>query len=423
MIARYRALLSVPGFSRLLVSSVLGRLPSGMFSLAILLFVRAHTGSFLLAGLAVGAFTLAGAGVGPALGALVDRVGQRRVLAPSACAQAGALAALVALARAGAPAGALIAVSALAGACQPPIAGCVRALWSVLAGDEQALESAYALDATTQEAIWTLGPLLVGATVALASPDLAVALCAAVTLCGTAFFTGSSISRDWQAPSHERARASALASPGLGALLVTVAFAGVVIGAVEVGLPALAAEHRSSWAAGPLLALFSLGSMAGGLLYSARRWRLRGGARYSALALAMAIAVAPLAAVRTLGVAFPLAALAGLGLAPMLCAQFSLVGALAAAGTATEAFTWHRAATIAGMAGGSAAGGSLIDSHGAGAGFALGCTGVTIAWVLSQLWRERIEPSRAYSRGRARSAGVKSGSWPKVRRSRQRSVA
>ena len=68
MIARYRALFSTPGVGRLLVSSVVGRLPSGMFSLAILLFVHGSTGSFLVAGLAVGAFSLAGAADRPAAG-------------------------------------------------------------------------------------------------------------------------------------------------------------------------------------------------------------------------------------------------------------------------------------------------------------------------------------------------------------------
>src|SRR6266516_1493184 len=51
VVARYRVLFCVPGFTRLLVSSVLGRMPMGMFSLAILLFVHEKTGSFLAAGL------------------------------------------------------------------------------------------------------------------------------------------------------------------------------------------------------------------------------------------------------------------------------------------------------------------------------------------------------------------------------------
>jgi hypothetical protein len=390
VIARYRALLALPGFTRLLFSSLLGRLPSGMSSLAILLLVHARTGSFLAAGVAVGAFTLAGALVGPALGAAVDRAGQRRILVPSAAAQAAALTGLVLLAHARAASAELMGIAALAGACQPPIAGCIRALWPQVAADAQTLDTIYALDATSQEVIWTLGPLLVGGA-SLLSAQAGVLLCAGITLAGTVFFASSKLSSGWRPARRER-RGGALASGRLRALLVTVALAGVVIGAVEVGLTALAVERGARWSAGPLLALFSLGSMVGGLLYAARSWSMEIGPRYRGLLLAMALAVAPLSAVHALAPAFALSVLAGLGLAPMLSAQFSLVGALAGDGVATEAFTWHRAATIAGMAAGSSVGGSLIDAHGAGAAFALGCTGVALAWALAELWRGRIEP-------------------------------
>jgi MFS family permease len=398
VIARYRALFSAPGVGRLMVSSVLGRLPVGMFSLAILLFVNGRTGSFLAAGVAVGAFSLAGALVGPLLGALVDRHGQTPVLLPAAAAQATLLVALVLVgveSPAHPPVAAIVALAALAGAVLPPIAGCVRALWSEVAHDEE-LETAYALDATTQETIWTLGPLLVGLVAGFVSPAAAVLLCAALTVCGTLYFSTSTLSRGWRADGRGRRRGSALrASPDLRVLLYTVVLAGAVIGAVEVGLPALAMQQGARWSSGPLLALFSLGSMAGGLIYSARSWTLPIGRRYSTLLLAMALAVAPLAAVHSLAPVFALSVLAGLALAPMISCQFSLVGALAPEGTVTEAFTWHRAATIAGMAGGSALGGSFVDSHGAGAAFALGCASVAAAGVLAVLGRRRIEPAAA----------------------------
>jgi MFS family permease len=391
VIARYRALFSVPGFSRLLVSSLLGRLPTGMFSLAILLFVHAQTGSFLAAGVAVGAFTLAGAVTGPLLGALVDRVGQTRVLLGAAAAQSALLLALVLVAQLGAPAPVIVAVAALAGAALPPMAGCVRALWSAVAHGE-ALQTAYAFDATVQELIWTLGPLLVGLTAGFASPAAAVLACAALTICGTVFFATSRLSRGWREEAQQRSRAGALSSPGLRTLLASVLLAGVVIGAVEVGLPALAVQRGARWAAGPLLALFSLGSMAGGVIYSARSWQLSIERRYITLLTAMAIAVAPLIAVHSLVGAFPLSAIAGLALAPMISCQFSLVGALAPAGATTEAFTWHRAATVAGMAGGSALGGSLIDAHSLRGAFALGCIGVALAGILATLGRRSIDP-------------------------------
>jgi hypothetical protein len=392
VIARYRTLFSVPGAGRLLAGSVLGRLPVGMFSLALLLFVHGRTGSFLAAGLAVGAFTAGSALVGPLLGIVVDRVGQAPVLLPAAAVQAAALLALVLAARVGAPVAVLVGLAALAGAALPPIAGCVRALWPQVAREE-ALETAYALDATTQEVIWTLGPLLVALAAGLGSPTAAVLLCAALTLCGTAWFAASSLSRGWRAAGGWRSRRSALAaSPRLRLLLYTVVFAGIVIGAVEVGLTALAVRAGARGASGPLLALFSLGSMTGGLAYSARSFSLALSRRYVALLAAMALAVAPLIAAHSLAAAFPLSFLAGLALAPMISCQFSLVGALAPEGTVTEAFTWHRAATVAGMAGGTAVGGSLIDARGVGAAFALGCAGVAGAALLALVGRRRIEP-------------------------------
>ncbi len=397
MIARYRALFSAPGVGRLLVSSVVGRLPSGMFSLAILLFVHGTTGSFLAAGLAVGAFSLAGALIGPLLGAQVDRHGQTRVLLGAALAQAGLLVALVFVTQTDAPVAAIVALAALAGGALPPIGGCVRALWSEVAHGEE-LETAYALDATTQETIWTLGPLLVGLTAGFVSPAAAVLLCAALTVVGAFYFATSTLSRGWRADRRERTRGSALgSSPNLRMLLYTVVLAGVVIGAVEVGLPAVAVQQGARWSSGPLLALFSLGSMAGGLIYSARSWALEIARRYSVILMAMAIAVAPLIAVHALAPVFALSVLAGLCLAPMISCQFSLVGALAPEGTVTEAFTWHRAATVAGMAGGSALGGSLIDARGPGGAFALGCIGVAAAAALTVLGRHRIQPAAAPS--------------------------
>ncbi len=395
MIVRYRALFSTPGVGRLLFSSVVGRLPSGMFSLAILLFVHGSTDSFLAAGVAVGAFSLAGAAIGPLLGAQVDRHGQTRVLLGAAFAQAGLLVALVLVTQAGEPIAVTVALAAFAGGTLPPIGGCVRALWAEVADGEE-LQTAYALDASTQETIWTLGPLLVGLAAGFVSPAAAVLLCAVLTVAGAAYFASSTLSRGWRAEVTARKRGSALSeSPKLRMLLYTVGLAGVVIGAVEVGLPALAVQAGARWSSGPLLALFSLGSMAGGLIYSARSWALEIARRYSVILAAMAIAVAPLIAVHALAPVFALSVLAGLCLAPMISCQFSLVGALAPEGTVTEAFTWHRAATVAGMAAGSALGGSLIDAHGPSGAFALGCVGVAAAAALAVVARRRITPAAA----------------------------
>src|ERR1700729_3258795 len=102
MVARYRSVLSVPGCARLLGTALIARLPQGMTSLAILLLVRAHTGSYAAAGVAVGAYDFATAGGAPLLGRLVDRFGRARVLAPVAGVQGLMLVALVLAAARGA---------------------------------------------------------------------------------------------------------------------------------------------------------------------------------------------------------------------------------------------------------------------------------------------------------------------------------
>src|SRR5690242_19048053 len=102
MLSTYRSVLSIAGMPRLFSSAVLGRLPQGMSSLAILLLVREATHSFAAAGAAVGANALACAALAPVQGRLIDRYGRSRVLVPVAMTQAAMLVLLVLAARWGA---------------------------------------------------------------------------------------------------------------------------------------------------------------------------------------------------------------------------------------------------------------------------------------------------------------------------------
>jgi MFS family permease len=378
----YAAVLSVAGTPRLLASSVLARMPLGMTSLAILLLVRDRTGSFRSAGLVVGVFALSQAAASPVQGALVDRLGQRRTLLPGALAQAAFLVALVFVAHAGAGAAVLALLAAPAGALLPPVGASLRALWPAVA-PEGHREAAYSLDAVTQETIWTLGPLAVGAVVAADSPAAAVLLCATITVVGTATFVTAPLASRAHPPRHARPPGGALASPGLRRLLVTAALMGIGIGAVEVGLPALAFHVGAGGSAGLLLAVWSLGSMVGGLWYGTRRWRGRAEVRYRWLLVAIALVAAPLLAARSMSAAVILGTIAGLGFAPTMACQMGLIGELARPGTVTEAFTWSTAAIGGGIAGGSALAGVLTESAGAVAPFVVGCAAPALAAALA----------------------------------------
>jgi len=384
-VSGYQAVLAVPGVWRLLSSALLGRLPIGTASLAILLLIREESGSFGLAGITVGAYALTSAIAAPIQGRLLDRFGPRRVLPPAAIGQAVALVAVVLTAQAGASDFAVVLAAGIAGALVPPISATVRVLWPEIVRSPQAVESAYALDATAQELIWTSGPLIVAAAVALAGPATAVLITVAVLLAGTSLFVTAPPLRSW--PRHEKpdSRAGALASLAFRMLLGATLMMGVGLGTVEVGLPALAVAIDSAPIAGVLLAVWSLGSMAGGIAYGARTWGSRVGLRFAALLGVNAIAILPLILAGSLGAAIPLAVLAGIPGAAALSCLYVLVGREAPKGTMAEAFTWSLAALITGIAAGSAIAGQLVDSHGAGRAFALGAASIGAAALITLL--------------------------------------
>lgn len=389
-LTRYREFLSLPGTSRLLVSSLAARLPLGMSSLAILLLVRVQTGSFAIAGIAVGAFTLSSAATSPVQGMLVDRLGGDRVLVAFAVGQAGALVAVVLAAQARAASGVVVVLAALAGALAPPVSASVRALWPRVAPTARAIETAYQLDAITQEVIFTAGPLLVAVVVATASPAAAVLLATAIAVAGTVWFATAPASKRWHDARRPESRRTAITVRGLWIVLGVTALMGFGIGAVEVGLPGLAVAAGSHAAAGLLLALWSMGSMVGGLAYGSRTWRAPTTARYPVLLLLVVVTTAPLILAQSLAAGVPLSLLAGVGYAPMLACQYAIVGALAPSEVATEAFTWTTAGLIAGIAGGNAVAGSLVQAGGIGKAFAVACLATGFAAAVAAGSRRRL---------------------------------
>jgi MFS family permease len=383
MVGRYGTVLSVPGALRLLATALVGRLPQGMSSLAILLLVRGATHSYAAAGVAVGAFAFATAACAPLVGRLVDRFGRARVLVPCALAQAGVYVALVVAAGAQAGVYGLVALSALAGALLPPIAPVVRVLLREVFDDPAVRDTAYSLDAVAQETIWIAGPLLVALVIAFTTPEAALLLLGVVCVVGTTLFVSSPLVRGSDSPRPGQRRGSALANPELRALLGPVALTGTALGATEVGLPSLAIHAGSRPASGVLLALWSVGSMTGGLWYGSRVWRSSLAGRYQRLLALAVICTAPLIAARSIDVAIVCSVLAGLSVAPVFSCQYALVGRSATPGTETEAFTWVSAALIGGVAAGSAIGGAVIGSLGISAPFVISCVASMIAALVA----------------------------------------
>ena len=158
--------------------------------------------------------------------------------------------------------------------------------------------------------------------------------------------------------------------------------------------------------AGPLLALWALGSMAGGLAFGSRASD-RGPERRMVGLLLLVVAGIALLAVAS-GVV-QLAAgmiLAGLGIAPAIACLYLLVDRLAPAGTVTEAFTWVTTAFATGFAAGNALGGSLVHGVGTDRAFLVAAGGVAAAALLGRLRRPVLAGAPLRNAGGRRGVGA-----------------
>jgi MFS family permease len=397
-------LTAAPGAVRVLTSSIVARLPLPMLGIGLLVHAEHLTGSYAVAGLVTAAYAIATAIGGPALGRLVDRRGQTAVLMAAATAAAGLLAAVAALPHGAAP-GLLVALAAAVGLTTPPAGACARALLPDLCGDREATRVAYAIDATAVELTWVAGPPLALATGLLWSTGAAVALAGAILLLGTAAFAAQPASRAWRPADHAAGRRGALRAPGLQTLVLVLVAVGVLFGAVEVAVTATAEHLSRDAAAGPLLGVWGLGSLLGGILTT----RLGGGAHTAAGLTWMlaALAAGHLALAVAAGSLIALAAVllvAGAAIAPTYAAVYAMVERVAPAGTATEAFAWLATAAAGGSAAGAALAGALAEHSGATVTFLLAAAAGAVALLAAALRGNTLSPAARPARVAAATA-------------------
>jgi MFS family permease len=393
----YARLLRIPHVGVLLAATIVIRLPFAINGLAVILFLREIGESFATAGLVAGALALGSAVGAPAAARLVDRRGVG-MLVPLAVLQAAAVLSIWALGAASAPAAALAGAGLVAGVAFPPAGAVLRARWPELVSDPTSLRAAFALDSVGIEVSFVTGPLLTALVVALAGPELALGLSAGLVIVGTLIFLArlpaTLRSRSATTP-EDRGLLGPLADPAIRIVALATLPVGFCIGAVEVALPAFSDARGTPALAGVLLALWSLASGIGGLAFGARQ-STRGivemylliAALFPLTCLPLAIADSPLA----MGV---LAMLAGLPIAPLIASRNELVGTLASGSASAESFTWLLTALVTGLALGSAAAGTLVESEGWRVAVLAGCAVAALGGALAYARRGTLRPRPA----------------------------
>jgi MFS family permease len=175
-------------------------------------------------------------------------------------------------------------------------------------------------------------------------------------------------------------------------LVLAIVPTGIAFGALEVAMPAFAAEQGQRPAlAGLLLSAMALGSVIGGLWYGGRNWKRPVVVRFLTLEAMFTLGLVPLLLVPDSMLAMGLLmGVAGLALAPSAAAGFLLIDQIAPAGTATEAYTWVVTANVSGSAIGAALSGVIVENGDIRTALVLAVAGPAVGTAIAVTRRRKL---------------------------------
>jgi predicted MFS family arabinose efflux permease len=375
---RYRPLLAEPGFRAQALGGFLAQLSQGGATLALILLIQQVRGSLGLAGAAAAGYLVGAAIARPIQGRLIDTRGPRTVLLAIAVGQTVALLALVPVVRSDAVGVVVVALSLVAGLGLPPISQTQRLVWAHLAGEDRT--TVYSVIGMIQEGSILTGPLLVGVVAGVASPS--AALIAVTLISGTGLlWLGVSVPATQRSADPGAPGGPLLESSVRLVLLLELLF-GIALGGIEIGVPALAASEGHPSVAGFLLALTSVGGIAGAMVYGARHWRSAPRARLVVLLALSAVGYALLVPIDSLVLAGVVLLVIGTVLTPVLTTLIVLLD-FASSRFLAEAFGWSSTSSAIGSGVGAAVTGALAQHHGAGPAFAAAAVGCLLALAVA----------------------------------------
>jgi MFS family permease len=379
-VGSYSDLLRTSGVARIIAAQLTARFPSGMLSLAFLLHVEQQTGSYGAAGLVLAATSIGQAIAGPLTSRLMGRLGMRPVLITTL---AVCVTAVVAIGVLPLTVPMYMGVGFIAGLSTPPVQPAVRTIYPKMVNSRQ-LTPLFSLDASAQEIIWVVGPVVTTFVSTQIGTVWGILLAALLMVIGGVWFISSPELGRVRIPRSKRRLGAVLGRPPV-MLATIVGF--LLIGAcaaIEAGVVAAFGEDGAE--AGIVLAIFSIGSLAGGLTLGH-------------------VPISPWSTARRMFIVFACTALtafamnfwwlsltlfiAGIGIAPALAVLFAIVSASVKFSDTAEAYGWVGTGQLIGAALGSALAGFLIDGYGAQGAFwaatALALLGFTVP-ALGRRW-------------------------------------
>jgi MFS family permease len=353
-----------------------------MLGLGLLIHVQQQTGFYGVAGLVLAAMSIGQAVASPIATRAMSRYGIRVVLG-----WLTVVSTITTVAIALIPVNALIDIplGLLLGLTLPPIQPAARAIYPSIVSPKQ-IQSLQALDASIQELIWILGPVIVVFLATQINPTTA--------LLGSAVIGGGG--GLWFLTRREVKSATLEASSGkMGAVLkkpavLIVVLSGVMVvgsfGAIEAATVAAFGSGPDS-AAGLVLGLWAATSLIGGLAMGHSpmgRWSLSRRLAFVAFGAALAMFTTdPILITCAL-------LIAGLGVAPAMTVQYAIATESVSKGDIPESLGWLSTGWVIGAAIASAIAGFAIDAFGPTGGFVAAAVFAGIAALIPAIWVRKL---------------------------------
>jgi len=371
-VAGYRDLLRTRGVARIIAAQLTARFPGGMMSLAVLLHIEHLTHSYGAAGTVLAATSIGQAVAGPLTSRWMGAWGMRPVLLLTTGVQA---AALLLLALVPLPVAVLVACGLVIGLSTPPVQPAVRTIYPKMVNASR-LTRLFSLDASLQEIIWVVAPVLTTFVAIQISTVAALLLIIVFLLAGGAWFIFSPEVGQVRIPRSRHPLGRVLRKPPVILSTVVGLVMLAAISSLETGV--VAAFGEGGLESGLILAVFAAGSLAGGLGFGHLPMGPWSAARRLAImAFGIALTLISLNA-WWLGVSV---LVAGMGIAPVFALTFSIVSASVKFSETAEAYGWLNTGQLIGAALGSAIAGFVIDGVGPAAAFWV-ATGFAVLCVL-----------------------------------------
>ncbi|MFE5681836.1 MULTISPECIES: MFS transporter [unclassified Streptomyces] len=390
--ATYREVLGATG-ALLPVLSFFGRLPVAVIQFGSVLLITRTSGSLATGGTVACALALGQVAMGPVVGRLADRRGQRSVVLCCSLLNALAITCYTLGALAGLPTPLLVALGVLAGATVPGIGPLARARGVALvrrgSADERVVNTVLSLESTMDELSFVLGPALIGVAAFAGHPAYAFGAAALLVAgCGSAFAlhpTATAVRpATAHAPREPRSRRPRMPREvrlvRLGLVLL-----GVLLGGCGAGITALTQKLGQEDQAGLVYAAMGVMSAVVGLSMAALPERFGLALRWRAATAAAALLSLLLIGTQSLPGLYVAVTVFGAVFAPNLITGFGLTERAVPRERLAEGMTFAASAFVGGQAVTLAVAGRLAESHGPAAAFTVGSVAAALAFGVALL--------------------------------------